>query len=53
MIDRSAVMLPPPGGAVHFVGIGGAGMVGLARILIAQGFRVSGSDRSDAPALAT
>jgi UDP-N-acetylmuramate--alanine ligase len=53
MIDRSAVTLPPPGGAVHFVGIGGAGMVGLARILIAQGFRVSGSDRSDAPALAT
>ncbi len=28
-------------------------MIGLARILIAQGYRVSGSDRSDAPALAT
>jgi UDP-N-acetylmuramate--alanine ligase len=53
MIDARASTLPPPGGAVHFVGIGGAGMVGLARILIAQGFRVSGSDRSDAPALAT
>jgi UDP-N-acetylmuramate--alanine ligase len=53
MIDRTAVALPPPGGTVHFVGIGGAGMVGLARILIAQGFRVSGSDRSDGPALAT
>jgi len=46
-------MLPPPGSAVHFVGIGGAGMIGLARILIAQGYRVSGSDRSDSPALAT
>lgn len=55
MIDmpRDTVMLPPPGSAVHFVGIGGAGMVGLARILIAQGYRVSGSDRSDSPALAT
>lgn len=47
------VTLPPRGSAVHFVGVGGAGMVGLARILIAQGYRVSGSDRSDAPALAT
>jgi UDP-N-acetylmuramate--alanine ligase len=53
MIDATAITLPPPGSAVHFVGIGGAGMVGLARILMAQGCRVSGSDRSDAPVLAT
>ncbi|MGI8854317.1 MAG: UDP-N-acetylmuramate--L-alanine ligase [Thermomicrobiales bacterium] len=53
MVDVAAITLPPPGGRVHFVGIGGAGMVGLARILIAQSYRVSGSDRSDAPALAT
>jgi UDP-N-acetylmuramate--alanine ligase len=32
-------------GAVHFVGIGGAGMSGIARILLARGVRVSGSDR--------
>jgi UDP-N-acetylmuramate--alanine ligase len=55
MIDvaRQPVMLTPPGSAVHFVGIGGAGMSGLARILIEQGYRVSGSDRSESPALAT
>jgi len=29
---------------VHFVGIGGIGMSGLAEILLDQGFRVSGSD---------
>ena len=31
-------------GAVHFVGIGGAGMSGIARILLARGVPVSGSD---------
>jgi len=29
---------------VHFIGIGGVGMSGLARILIEQGHRISGSD---------
>ena len=29
---------------VHFIGIGGAGMSGIARIMLAQGARVSGSD---------
>ncbi|WP_071520452.1 UDP-N-acetylmuramate--L-alanine ligase [Neomoorella thermoacetica] len=32
------------GGWTHFVGIGGVGMSALARILLAQGYRVSGSD---------
>jgi UDP-N-acetylmuramate--alanine ligase len=36
-------------GAVHFVGIGGAGMSGIARILLARGVQVSGSDRRDSP----
>ncbi len=31
---------------IHFVGIGGAGMSGIAEILLNMGFRVSGSDRS-------
>jgi UDP-N-acetylmuramate--alanine ligase len=31
-------------GNVHFVGIGGAGMSGIARILLARGVAVSGSD---------
>jgi UDP-N-acetylmuramate--alanine ligase len=30
---------------IHFVGIGGAGMSGIAEILLNMGFRVSGSDR--------
>ena len=38
-------------GAVHFVGIGGAGMSGIARILLARGVQVSGSDRRDSPTL--
>jgi UDP-N-acetylmuramate--alanine ligase len=29
---------------VHFVGVGGAGMSGIAEVLVNQGFRVSGSD---------
>jgi UDP-N-acetylmuramate--alanine ligase len=31
-------------GAVHFIGIGGAGMSGIARILLSRGGTVSGSD---------
>ncbi|MEI4270995.1 UDP-N-acetylmuramate--L-alanine ligase [Klenkia sp. LSe6-5] len=38
-------------GAVHFVGIGGAGMSGIARILLARGVAVSGSDRRSTPTL--
>ncbi|NEK58591.1 UDP-N-acetylmuramate--L-alanine ligase [Geodermatophilus sabuli] len=41
----------PELGAVHFVGIGGAGMSGIARILLARGVQVSGSDRRDTPTL--
>jgi UDP-N-acetylmuramate--alanine ligase len=33
-------------GRVHFVGIGGAGMSGIARIMLARGVEVSGSDTS-------
>ena len=29
---------------VHFVGIGGIGMSGIAEILVSQGYSVSGSD---------
>jgi UDP-N-acetylmuramate--alanine ligase len=32
---------------VHFVGIGGAGMSGIAEVLVTQGYGVSGSDLSD------
>ena len=39
-------------GRVHFVGIGGAGLSGIARIMLARGIAVSGSDANDSPALA-
>ena len=29
---------------IHFVGIGGAGMSGIAEVLVNQGYRVTGSD---------
>jgi UDP-N-acetylmuramate--alanine ligase len=38
-------------GRVHFVGIGGAGMSGVARIMLARGTKVSGSDSGASPAL--
>ena len=37
--------------AVHFIGIGGISMSGLAEILLKEGFRVSGSDRSESEIL--
>ena len=42
----------PDLGRVHFVGIGGAGMSGIARIMLAQGVEVSGCDARDSRALA-
>lgn len=36
-----------PDGNVHFIGIGGAGMSGIARVLLSQGRNVSGSDAVD------
>jgi len=34
-------------GRVHVIGIGGAGMSGIARVLLARGIEVSGSDAKD------
>ena len=39
-------------GRVHFVGIGGAGMSGIARIMLARGMAVSGSDARESAATA-
>ncbi len=39
-------------GAVHFVGIGGVGMSGIARIMLARGYTVSGSDAKESTILA-
>jgi UDP-N-acetylmuramate--alanine ligase len=38
-------------GRVHFIGIGGAGLSGIARIMLARGVAVSGSDGTDSPTL--
>ncbi len=38
-------------GRVHLVGIGGAGLSGIARIMLGRGVAVSGSDGSDSPTL--
>ena len=35
----------------HFIGVGGVGMSALAKILLASGREVSGSDRVDSPIL--
>ena len=43
--------LPERIDAAHFIGIGGSGMSGLARMFLARGIRVSGSDRADSPGL--
>ncbi len=37
---------------IHLVGVGGAGMSGLARLAAQAGYRVSGTDREEGPALA-
>ena len=46
---------PVPGleqlGAVHFIAIGGSGMSGVARVMLARGCRVSGSDAKQTPVL--
>jgi UDP-N-acetylmuramate--alanine ligase len=39
--------LPRELGAIHFVGIGGIGMSGIAEVLHNQGYKVQGSDASD------
>lgn len=44
--DRLRTLLSTPGAPVHFVGIGGVGMAGLAFQLQRRGVRVTGSDAS-------
>lgn len=53
------MIIPPPAdvppaeklGTVHFVGIGGAGLSGIARIMLARGIPVTGSDARESPTL--
>ncbi|WP_406245642.1 UDP-N-acetylmuramate--L-alanine ligase [Microbacterium sp. M] len=50
---RPDLTLPIPESitAAHFIGIGGSGMSGLAKMFLDAGIRVSGSDRADSAAL--
>ncbi len=48
----AATTLPPELARVHMVGIGGAGMSGIARILLDRGGQVSGSDAKEARGVA-
>jgi UDP-N-acetylmuramate--alanine ligase len=43
------LVLPDTLGSLHFVGIGGSGMSGIARMMRARGHRVTGSDRAVSP----
>ncbi|MDT7580673.1 MAG: UDP-N-acetylmuramate--alanine ligase, partial [Pseudonocardiales bacterium] len=46
-VSAGGMSAPVPGERVHLIGIGGAGMSGIARILLARGVAVSGSDAKD------
>ena len=49
MSDLAPYQVPEMGRVrdIHFVGIGGAGMSGIAEVLLNQGYRVSGSDLAE------
>ncbi|MCF6445232.1 UDP-N-acetylmuramate--L-alanine ligase [Nereida sp. MMG025] len=46
-IMAAATKLPTQLGAIHFVGIGGIGMSGIAEVLLNHGYTVQGSDLKD------
>src|SRR5205085_4533232 len=45
--ESASMKLPGDIGPIHFVGIGGIGMSGIAEVLINLGYTVQGSDASD------
>jgi UDP-N-acetylmuramate--alanine ligase len=50
--DLSAAAVPVPAlGPVHLIGVGGAGMSAIARLMLARGVPVSGSDARGGPVL--
>lgn len=56
MVDLSGSSISPEGpildavkDPIHFIGIGGIGMSALARLMMARGRRVSGSDKAESP----
>ena len=43
-MNAAATKLPTEMGPIHFVGIGGIGMSGIAEVLLNHGYSVQGSD---------
>jgi UDP-N-acetylmuramate--alanine ligase len=48
-MNAAVTKLPTEMGPIHFVGIGGIGMSGIAEVLINHGYRVQGSDLKSTP----
>ncbi len=48
-MNAAATKLPLELGAIHFVGIGGIGMSGIAEVLLNHGYKVQGSDLKASP----
>jgi UDP-N-acetylmuramate--alanine ligase len=48
---NATTALPLDIGAIHFVGIGGIGMSGIAEVMLNLGYRVQGTDLRDSPIL--
>ena len=48
-MNRTATKLPIDIGSIHFVGIGGIGMSGIAEVLLNLGYDVQGSDLRASP----
>jgi UDP-N-acetylmuramate--alanine ligase len=48
-LEPDFMNLPRELGPIHFVGIGGIGMSGIAEVLLNQGYAVQGSDASENP----
>lgn len=48
-MNAAATKLPLDVGAIHFVGIGGIGMSGIAEVLLEHGYTVQGSDLKATP----
>ncbi len=48
-MNAAATKLPTEMGPIHFVGIGGIGMSGIAEVLLEHGYRVQGSDLKASP----
>lgn len=49
LMMNSATKLPLDVGPIHFVGIGGIGMSGIAEVLLSHGYVVQGSDQKASP----